>query len=180
MKKLIRTVTQPCAICVAQMVTAREIPYSTIATGLFWLKNDFPVFSAMIWLKPSSSFFFPANARLLPTQAWPTPFARDLQMYEILFIVSSRNHIITQKYPDKFSMESSVFNFDDGMWPFHHLIGVGNQKNIPPIMLYTPSKKFNISLDFNILEKIKIWGEKNKKIGGGILLLKKLEIYNFQ
>ena len=89
-------VTQRCAICVAQMVTAREIPYSTIATGLFWLKNDFPVFSAMIWLKHSPSFFFPANARLLPTQAWPTLFARDLQMYEIFF-VSSRNHIMHHK-----------------------------------------------------------------------------------
>ena len=36
MKKLIRTETQPCAICVAQMLMAREIPYSTIATGLPW------------------------------------------------------------------------------------------------------------------------------------------------
>ena len=35
MKRLIRTETQPCAICVAQMLTAREILYSTIATGLF-------------------------------------------------------------------------------------------------------------------------------------------------
>ena len=97
--------TQPCAICVAQMLTAREIPYSTIATGLFWLKNGFPVFFAMIKWKHSSSFFFPANARLLPTQAWPTLFARDLQMYEILF-VPSRSHIITKKLPKKLSMES--------------------------------------------------------------------------
>ena len=54
--------------------------------------------SSLPWsdLKHSSSFFFPANARLLPTQAWPTLFARDLQMYEILF-VSSRNHIMHHK-----------------------------------------------------------------------------------
>ena len=48
--------------------------------------------------------------------------------------------------------------------------GWATKKNIPPIMLYTPSKKFNISLDFNILEKIKIWGKKAKKMGGGLLL----------
>ena len=60
------------------------------------------------------------------------------------------------------------------MWPFHHVIRVGRatKKNIPPIMFSTPTKKFNISLDFNILEKIKIFWGKKQNFGGISLLLK--------